>query len=44
MAPHVKRQQPLVEASLPKPPADLLTNGTVELTAPFLYSIDKRRR
>ncbi|MFL6611849.1 MAG: energy transducer TonB [Pseudomonas sp.] len=35
----IRRAQPL-----PKPPADLLTNGTVELTAPFLYSIDKRRR
>jgi len=35
----IRRAQPL-----PKPPADLLSNGTVELTAPFLYSIDKRRR
>ena len=29
---------------LPKPPAELLTNGTIELTAPFVYSIEKRRR
>ncbi|WLH01145.1 energy transducer TonB [Pseudomonas beijingensis] len=35
----IRRAQPL-----PKPPAELLTNGTIELTAPFVYSIDKRRR
>ncbi|AWM89326.1 energy transducer TonB [Pseudomonas sp. 31-12] len=29
---------------LPKPPADMLTNGTIEITAPFLYSLEKRRR
>ena len=35
----IRRAQPL-----PKPPTELLTNGTIELTAPFVYSIDKRRR
>ncbi|EJK99369.1 periplasmic energy transduction protein TonB [Pseudomonas fluorescens Q2-87] len=35
----IKNAQPL-----PKPPAELLSNGTIELTAPFVYSIDKRRR
>ncbi|CAN7232473.1 energy transducer TonB [Pseudomonas brassicacearum] len=35
----IRKAQPL-----PKPPAELLTNGTIELTAPFVYSIDKRRR
>lgn len=35
----IRRAQPL-----PKPPAELLTNGTIELTAPFVYSIDRRRR
>ncbi|MDU9028160.1 energy transducer TonB [Pseudomonas mediterranea] len=29
---------------LPKPPADMLTNGSVEIVAPFVYSIEKRRR
>ncbi|AOS40420.1 energy transducer TonB [Pseudomonas brassicacearum] len=35
----IRKAQPL-----PKPPAELLTNGTIELTAPFVYSIDKHRR
>lgn len=35
----IRRAQPL-----PKPPADMLTNGTIEITAPFVYSLDKRRR
>jgi protein TonB len=35
----IRRAQPL-----PKPPADMLTNGTIEITAPFLYSLEKRRR
>lgn len=35
----IRRAQPL-----PKPPADMLTNGTIEITAPFVYSMDKRRR
>ncbi|ROM68897.1 energy transducer TonB [Pseudomonas brassicacearum] len=35
----IRKAQPL-----PKPPAELLTNGTIELTAPFVYSIEKRRR
>nr|WP_279158326.1 energy transducer TonB [Pseudomonas corrugata] len=29
---------------LPKPPAEMLTNGSVEIVAPFVYSIEKRRR
>ena len=29
---------------LPKPPADMLTNGTIEITAPFVYSLEKPRR
>ncbi|WP_397450621.1 TonB family protein [Pseudomonas sp. NA-150] len=33
----ISRAQPL-----PKPPAESLTNGTVELVAPFNYSLDKR--
>ena len=28
--------------SLPKPPAELLTNGSIEVVAPFVYSLDKR--
>ena len=35
----IRKAQPL-----PKPPADLLKNGSVELVAPFVYNIDKRRR
>jgi protein TonB len=35
----IRRAQPL-----PKPPADLLNNGSVEINAPFLYNIEKRRR
>lgn len=28
--------------TVPKPPAELLTNGTIEVVAPFVYSLDKR--
>ncbi|NWB96110.1 energy transducer TonB [Pseudomonas gingeri] len=35
----IRRAQPL-----PKPPADMLTNGSIEIVAPFVYSIDKRAR
>ncbi len=28
---------------LPKPPAELLSNGTMEVIAPFVYSLDRRR-
>jgi len=28
--------------SVPKPPAELLTNGTIEVVAPFVYSLDRR--
>ncbi|MGY2173365.1 energy transducer TonB family protein [Pseudomonas gingeri] len=35
----IRRAQPL-----PKPPADMLTNGSIEIVAPFVYSIDKRSR
>ena len=35
----IRRAQPL-----PKPPADMLTNGTIEIVAPFVYSLEKRRR
>lgn len=35
----IRRAQPL-----PKPPADMLTNGSIEIVAPFVYSIEKRRR
>lgn len=35
----IRRAQPL-----PKPPADLLNNGSVEIVAPFVYSLEKRRR
>ncbi len=35
----IRRAQPL-----PKPPADMLTNGSIEIVAPFVYSIDRRRR
>ncbi|WP_409315927.1 energy transducer TonB [Pseudomonas sp. KCJK9016] len=34
----IRRAQPL-----PKPPADMMKNGPIELTAPFLYTIEKRR-
>lgn len=33
----IRRAQPV-----PKPPAEALTNGTVEILAPFVYSLDKR--
>ncbi|WP_219063068.1 energy transducer TonB [Pseudomonas sp. UMAB-08] len=33
----IRRAQPL-----PKPPAEALTNGAVEILAPFVYSLDKR--
>jgi len=33
----IRRAQPL-----PAPPPELLTNGSLELTAPFVYSLDKR--
>ncbi|MBT2297011.1 energy transducer TonB family protein [Pseudomonas fluorescens] len=35
----IRKAQPL-----PKPPADMLVNGSIEIVAPFVYSIDKRRR
>ena len=35
----IRRAQPL-----PKPPADMLTNGAIEIVAPFVYSLEKRRR
>lgn len=35
----IRRAQPV-----PKPPADMLTNGTIEIVAPFVYSIDRSRR
>lgn len=35
----IRRAQPL-----PKPPADMLVNGSIEIVAPFVYSIDRRRR
>lgn len=35
----IRRAQPL-----PKPPADMLVNGSIEIVAPFVYSIDKHRR
>jgi len=34
----IRRAQPL-----PKPPADMLNNGSIEIVAPFVYSLDKRR-
>ncbi|AIR88774.1 energy transducer TonB [Pseudomonas cremoricolorata] len=33
----IRRAQPL-----PKPPAELLSNGSIEVVAPFVYSLDKR--
>ncbi|MGH8434894.1 MAG: TonB family protein [Pseudomonas sp.] len=33
----IRRAQPL-----PKPPAELLSGGSVEVTAPFVYSLDRR--
>ncbi|MGV6396842.1 energy transducer TonB [Pseudomonas caspiana] len=33
----IRRAQPL-----PKPPAESLNNGTIEILAPFVYSLDKR--
>lgn len=35
----IRRAQPL-----PKPPADMLNNGSIEIVAPFVYSLEKRRR
>ncbi len=32
------------DGTIVAPPADLLKNGSVELVAPFVYNIDKRRR
>lgn len=34
----IRRAQPL-----PKPPADMLTNGSIEIVAPFVYSLERRR-
>ncbi|SHN22860.1 protein TonB [Pseudomonas asturiensis] len=33
----IRRAQPL-----PKPPAEILNNGSIEILAPFVYSLDKR--
>ncbi|MDF2491118.1 MAG: energy transducer TonB, partial [Pseudomonas sp.] len=33
----IRRAQPL-----PKPPAEILVNGSLEVVAPFVYSLDKR--
>ncbi|WP_248804004.1 TonB family protein [Pseudomonas sp. MWU13-2100] len=35
----IRRAQPL-----PKPPAEMLSNGSIEIVAPFVYSIDRRNR
>ncbi|OLF51118.1 energy transducer TonB [Pseudomonas chlororaphis] len=35
----IRRAQPL-----PKPPSDMLNNGSIEIVAPFVYSLEKRRR
>ena len=35
----IRRAQPL-----PKPPADMLNNGSIEIVAPFVYSLEKKRR
>jgi periplasmic protein TonB len=35
----IRKAQPL-----PKPPAEVLTNGTIEITGAYNYEIDKRRR
>ncbi|MNF62124.1 transport protein TonB [compost metagenome] len=35
----IRRAQPL-----PKPPAEMLKNGSIEIVAPFVYSLEKRRR
>jgi protein TonB len=35
----IRRAQPL-----PKPPADMLNNGSIEIVAPFVYNIEKRHR
>jgi hypothetical protein len=32
----IRRAQPL-----PKPPADMLNNGSIEIVAPFVYSLEK---
>lgn len=34
----IRRAQPL-----PKPPADMLNNGSIEIVAPFVYSLERRR-
>ncbi|MCY1562367.1 hypothetical protein D9M68_997470 [compost metagenome] len=33
----IRRAQPV-----PPPPKELLTNGSIEVIAPFVYSLDKR--
>src|SRR5690606_23502926 len=33
----IRRAQPV-----PKPPQELLNNGTIEVVAPFVYSLDRR--
>ena len=35
----IRRAQPL-----PKPPAEMLNNGSIEIVAPFVYSLDRGRR
>ncbi len=35
----IRRAQPL-----PKPPAEMLNNGSIEIVAPFVYNIEKRQR
>ena len=35
----IRRAQPL-----PKPPADMLKGGSIEIVAPFVYNIEKNRR
>ena len=35
----IRRAQPL-----PKPPADMVKSGSIEIVAPFVYNIEKRRR
>lgn len=35
----IRRAQPL-----PKPPSDMLKGGSIEIVAPFVYNIEKRRR
>jgi protein TonB len=33
----IRRAQPV-----PKPPQEVLNNGTIEVVAPFVYSLDRR--